>query len=168
MNQRSKNALILIATILNITSASIIGRSAIIVGEQHSYIDSNLSWFVKSFVNEANKRNKTIDLSYVSVQFSNKLDNDTEVIGFCRVVGPVKLIKINASYWSSATYSEREELIFHEMAHCLLKREHCNEKTDDGSRYVSIMSEYSGSKIEYMANREEYVEELFSKHARCK
>ena len=168
MNQRSKSILILIATIFNMTSAAVIGRSALILGEQNAYVDSNLSWFVKSFLHEAAKRNKVIDLNYLSIEFSNKLDDDAEVIGFCRKIGPVKLIKINSAFWATATYTEKEELVFHEMAHCVLNRDHCNERTEDKSRFVSIMSEYSGPKIDYLTNRDEYVQELFSKHARCK
>jgi len=52
------------------------------------------------------------------------------------------------------------------MAHCLLKRNHCNKKIRNVP--VSIMSSMMIDYSVYKFNRDKYVDELFDKNAKCK
>ena len=46
------------------------------------------------------------------------------IIGYCDVTAPVLTIRISKKYWKHASDLEREELVFHELGHCLLSRSH--------------------------------------------
>jgi hypothetical protein len=164
---RPKITVTILITLFNLMSASMLGRDAIIISKNNTYVDSAISPLVNSFIFEATRRNRQVDLRYLAVQLGYDSNEDPEVIGSCRKIGDIKLVKVNPKYWETSTDSQREALVFHELAHCLLNREHCNEKYSDG-RYVSLMSEYSGKDSDYTENREKYVGELFSKHERCK
>src|SRR5690606_11448086 len=60
----------------------------------------------------------------IPMQFTDKLKNN--VIGTCyRWWGPdFREIKIDQAYWVSASKNERISLVFHELAHCDINRDH--------------------------------------------
>jgi hypothetical protein len=56
--------------------------------------------------------------------------------------------------------ADREELIFHEMGHCVLGRAHKSIKTAEGIP-ASIMHPYRISNSVYKEYRDQYLNELF-------
>ena len=70
-------------------------------------------------------------------------------------------ITINESKWSTLEDSEREELLFHEMGHCVLKRKHRSEVMDGGIP-ESLMNPYAINRFTYSAHQNYYLDELFA------
>lgn len=92
------------------------------------------------------------------INFGNSFEK--HVIGYCTPSN--KNIKINRKYWNTADSYERELLIFHELGHCDLNRDHTEGYRDQDPKFipVSIMgAEIFGANI-YMANRDYYIKEL--------
>lgn len=84
-------------------------------------------------------------------------DSHTNVIGTCYYF--VGKIKIDISYWNSATKLERKALIFHELGHCSLLRDHtCT--SHDPNRASFMQSQAPPHSFLVMA-WESMMEELF-------
>jgi hypothetical protein len=71
-------------------------------------------------------------------------------------------IVVDRTDWKSYKYYNREQAIFHEMGHCLLKRDHRND-LDSTCHPVSGMYWRMIDEQWYKDNREKYMEELFDK-----
>ena len=70
-------------------------------------------------------------------------------------------IRINQNRWSFLNEDQREELLFHEMGHCVLDRLHRTDRLADGSP-ASIMFPTILQTATYQQNRDYYLQELFS------
>lgn len=86
-------------------------------------------------------------------------------VGVCYpgIRGQTPVILIKRSYWMRSDNLHREQVVWHEMGHCILRREH---KEDEIKGHpVSIM--YPDVSIVedecyYLAHKKEYIKELFS------
>lgn len=57
----------------------------------------------------------------------------TNVVGICYTFGPLSFIQINEYWWKENTNElEREQLIFHELAHCILYEHHTQPTSSEG------------------------------------
>lgn len=74
-------------------------------------------------------------------------------------------VELNQSMWSDGSESFREMLIFHELGHCLLGRDHRNTQFSSG-RPESIMNSYLFSQRTYERYRDDYLKELYTVNAR--
>ena len=85
------------------------------------------------------------------------------VLGVCvRNDDEPNRVAVDQEAWSTASQSIRELIVFHELGHCVLNREHLDDEQDGVC--VSIMtSSLDGCEIslEDEAVREEYLDELF-------
>ena len=139
-------------------------------GDPHEYnVDPTFSEFVHRFEQEAAKRGKNYQLqsSGLIIEFS-KLKNDQA--GLCHYENPIR-IEIDSVYWRkistvAGAYYMKENLIFHEMGHGILKRKHINTILENGD-WKSMMC--GGDKVDSRpwninykdARRDYYVNELF-------
>lgn len=82
------------------------------------------------------------------------------VIGYCTPYN--KNVKINRKFWNIASSYEREWLIFHELGHCDLNREHRNGFREEDPKFIplSIMSAEMFDVQIYIMHREYYIKEL--------
>lgn len=71
-------------------------------------------------------------------------------------------IELDKDYWDNAVETTRELLIFHELGHCELRREHMNERHSD-HRPVSIMNSILIWYVDYLAHKQTYIDELFGR-----
>lgn len=77
------------------------------------------------------------------------------------------VITIDATYWSHTNDVQKELLLFHELAHCILDRlQHRNDYNSDHMpasimNYCSCAFTSSGVQTYYMENRQIYIHELF-------
>lgn len=112
------------------------------------------------------------DLYSLSVNFSEDTDpNNKNTLGICIRHSDSQQVYIRKSYWDKASIIDREELIFHELGHCLLGLQHDNslQIARDFATNVntdfrlphSIMNPYHLGNIVYGDNREEYIRQLF-------
>lgn len=99
----------------------------------------------------------------LEIHFSTKLPYTT--LAVC-VREPLKtpVVYINKIYWDDATYLkeiDKEEIVFHELGHCVLNRGHETEKT-------SIMYPHHLGPTRYQINYSAYINELFKEEVYSK
>lgn len=90
---------------------------------------------------------------------------ETQMAGKCTSFSSgARIIYIDPQSWAERSELEREFLIFHELGHCYLGREHLDEADEDGF-CVSIMQSGEGSCTGRYnrLNRTELLDELFDK-----
>lgn len=120
--------------------------------------------YVRSFELEGQRhlgpkfRVKNIDIGFGTAKMID-LEGDNDTVGFCDVVMPRRLIIIDLDYFKRRTEAEREELIFHELGHCILNRDHEELKDEHGP--ISIMYPYTLGESTYAPMRDRYITELF-------
>lgn len=132
------------------------------------YVDSELVPYLASFKTEAHAQGFLVSAIPVTMIFSRlRLKDSPKDIGLCSNTTGRLLIKIDRQYYFKHDPSHREELVYHELAHCLASREHCNYVDLNTKRRVSIMSEEMGDDSDYKEHRDEYIKELFHVHPNC-
>lgn len=71
-------------------------------------------------------------------------------------------IEIDPDFWQTFTEEQREQLVFHELGHCVFKRQHDNTTTDNCP--TSVMRSYMFNTLEiyqcYLPRYEYYIDEL--------
>jgi len=121
------------------------------------------SYFVE-FEKEANRRglNFEAELNLLNTSFADIPQSG--VAGQCRWhSSQPNLVTIDTPFWNNANESLREWVMFHELGHCILDRDHSEAENQNGI-CLSIMASGTGScQSEYNANNKEfYLDELFS------
>ena len=98
-------------------------------------VDSSFSDYLQRFETEAASRGRTFDpqSSGLIIEFANLKDNTA---GLTHYEKPIR-IEIDQTYWNDISKSAgadlmKEDLIFHELGHGLLKREHLNTTLENG------------------------------------
>lgn len=148
------NKVLLLLIILFITACGTVNP------EQLSLIDPELQPYVMSFHFEAMKRGKDIDVTKISAKIKTVTNKYGErVVGVCFM--GLSSIEIDVDYWKIASYNEKETLVFHELGHCALKREHKNGYDNLGVPF-SIMNSTLLWPDVYENNREKLIDELFN------
>jgi hypothetical protein len=130
----------------------------------NNYVDSSLKKYLDSYVNEAEIRNFKLEKDRIMLIFGNIVDDG--VVGYCEDRSSVSHIVIDVSFFNSASEEEREMLLFHELAHCLSGRDHCDVEENDEPVSIMHSSEYPVET--YKKERKKVIDELFKKDERCK
>lgn len=125
---------------------------------ENTNIDPEFIPFVESFLIEAEIRRDTIDLSTIGleIQFGDAT-NSTDVLGSCD--RDHHIVTISEVDWNNLSNNHREALIFHELGHCILDRDHETDRLSNGE-VASIMWPSIQGKL-FGARRKYYVDELF-------
>jgi len=125
--------------------------------------DDELIPYFELFADEASTRGFAVDYEGARIEGLIQDIPDNSIQGQCfhNEKKPNKVI-IDIDYWENADKLEKEFIIFHELGHCFLKREHLDDAHPDGS-CVSIMHSNPGVCNFNLKsdNREEYLDELF-------
>lgn len=133
---------------------------------ESNLIDPVFNPIVQMFVYEAQSRGHSVDLSNLKMRLGNaRLLTDDKTVGYCLIGRQGASIVIHEPTWAKIDDAQQEELLFHEMAHCLMGREHCGKQNDIGP--VSIMFPKLIQSDYYTMYREDLVDELFSIDSRC-
>lgn len=150
-------------SIISLCVACSKGNERNIVVVEH-FIDSRLNDYFESFKNEAVKRNIQIDFEEMGIDGYIQSIRESGVAGQCQTyVDGSSRVQISPSYWRGASDLEREFLVFHELGHCALKRDHLDEANEDGTCMSMMNSGGEFCLVNYSAfTREQYIEELFS------
>lgn len=127
------------------------------------HVDDALKPYFERFVSEAKSRGVIIDLS------KNPLTGVISDIATAQVIGqcayhnddPYK-VTIDAPFWSKASDLGKEFVVFHELGHCVLGRDH-TETADSRGFCTSIMRSGTGTcRDGYNATtRKVLIDELF-------
>lgn len=132
-------------------------------------IDPTFQPYVDRFIEVAKEQGKDIQINNLIVSFDKKVI-EAKALGICTTGnGITPTITINPEAWKywddNNMESSKEQVMFHELGHCVLNREH-NEVTvktlDTNSNIqVSIMFPYFMDSKYYEGNYNHYVNELF-------
>ncbi|MDQ3017087.1 MAG: hypothetical protein M3R25_10280 [Bacteroidota bacterium] len=126
-------------------------------------VETPLQDYFERFIDEAAVRGREVeDETY---QVSARIDEIKEpnVIGQCSWnQNNAHNIVVDEDYWKTASDLQREFLVFHELGHCVLGKEH-NDGADGRGNCESIMSSGTGNcRVVYSkTNRDVLLDELF-------
>jgi hypothetical protein len=101
---------------------------------------------------------KVAELSSTTTQLSVSITETTRTEGDCDPAGPTVTISAHAA--STFGPESLEALVYHELGHCLLSRQHLADTKPDGTP-VSLMNPQGVPGDVYYAARDEYLAELF-------
>jgi hypothetical protein len=131
--------------------------------ETELFVAQPLQEYFDRFVVEGAARNVAVDYTESRVSGYLRIINSPGVIGQCAHsdTKPNTVI-IDQLYWNTATDLEKEFVVFHELGHCVLNREHLD-NSDNMGNCVSIMTSGTGNcHIDYTtATRSALIDELF-------
>lgn len=127
---------------------------------QEVLIDEELTPFIESFQYEASLRSVSVNADGLQAVFDNFTTN---IAGQCQRTGDdLRKIAISKAYWRTANEYEKEFIIFHELGHCILGREHLDGVDARGQCQSIMHSGLTNCTNAYNAiNREIYLDELF-------
>lgn len=133
---------------------------------QFSTTDTTFTAYVKKFEDHA--KIKTGNMNYqvndIPINFGDT--EDEQFVGVCFTYSDGKReIIIKADWWNRSSLSSRESLIFHELGHCALDRDHNDETiiNEKGQTLrASIMHPSIVSSANYTEYYDGYVHELFT------
>lgn len=122
--------------------------------------NDNLEIYIKRFEELCNC---TVDIPVTMANLSR--DKDSATIGVCygfRAPKFFRKIQLDQKYWDNADDLDRESLMFHELGHCVLNRDH-DEEFEPSHIFIlrprSLM--YPVSFYQYRLHRMDYIKELF-------
>lgn len=115
---------------------------------------------------EAHKRNLDLDVTSITI---SKADMLPPRMGGCvrwrGVYGNIVYgeITLNAAYWDRMNENTKEEVIWHELGHCVLDREHRDDE-DEGGRPLSFMhsGKLCNNNPDYNEQKSKLTDELFN------
>lgn len=100
----------------------------------------------------------------VYIDYKDKIYDSREIIGLCEWFPGNPHIFIQTGYWSTANDAQKEQLLFHELAHCYLFRLHKDDVNTEVKQPMSIMhSDRQISEGFYWLNHDYYMNELFDR-----
>jgi hypothetical protein len=136
-----------------------------VVIEQREFpnVDERLWGFFENFEDLAAERGLDYDLNTFNLIGSIEDIHEEGVAGTCSYGfrGPRDIV-IDQPFWNNTNNFSREMVVFHELGHCVLGRDHTEATTGNGF-CASIMRSGTGNcRTLYNAqNREYYIDELF-------
>lgn len=143
--------------------------------QNNGTVDATLKPYLDTFLKYANQNGRAFETLNLDMTFSESMppsNNGGSVIGYCQRSSGYKRVVIKISYWNSASVSDREQLVFHELGHCLLNLDH-NDTVEVAPFWnnpyyqannvpSSIMNTFHFDSGLYSGNRGEYVKRLFN------
>ena len=127
-------------------------------------VDSRLWYFLDAFEQEAKSRGISVDLRASGLTGRIANIDGLRVAGGCNFHGsaPNEII-LDTTFWSTLSFMQREMIVFHELGHCVLYREH-REGAGVAGLCISIMrSGLESCQDGYSeTTREAYLDELFN------
>jgi len=127
-------------------------------------VQQSLWGHFEDFEHEARIRGLEIDLNAHDLTASISEIEDDGVAGVCQYGNhQTNNVIIDADFWDRTGFSSREFVVFHELGHCVLSRDHREAQNANGS-CISIMASGTGDcRFNYTTlTRESYLDELFS------
>jgi hypothetical protein len=127
------------------------------------FIDPSLQEYFDRFKVEGAARNVTVDFTASRIAGYLRIITDTGVIGQCaHSDSKPNTVIIDKIYWGTATDLEKEFVVFHELGHCVLNREHLDQADNQGNCISIMTSGTGGCHINYTTpTRTALLDELF-------
>jgi hypothetical protein len=97
-------------------------------------IDKELNSYYKEFMDLGKERcNKIQKPNQFSIKFSKLTDDN---IGLCTVYIHRKEVLIDENYWAISNLETRKQLVFHELTHCILDKNHIDSEDNYMNPYL--------------------------------
>lgn len=131
--------------------------------DPEKFIDPRLVEYFDRFVDEASQRGIAISYEEPPVNGYIRLITSQDVIGQCAHQNDEpNTVIIDKIYFDQASDLEKEFVIFHELGHCVLNRDHIDVSNSEG-HCISIMTSGTGQCfINYTSSsRQRLLDELF-------
>jgi len=127
------------------------------------FIDERLVPYFDAFQEEAKTRGFDYDFKALRVDGYIQRIRENGVAGQCQAYESGQLaVVVQPIYWDNISEQDKEFLIFHELGHCILDREHFDDSNADGTCKSIMNSGGLFCDINYNdRTREEYLDELF-------
>jgi hypothetical protein len=127
-------------------------------------VDARLIPYFQTFEREAALRGIDIDLENYPVAGAIRGIQEDDIAGTCSYhYTTPNDITIDLEYWNGVSTLRREMVVFHELGHCVLGRDHLETAFANGICTTIMNSGTSGCFVEYSAeNRSYYLDELFA------
>lgn len=128
-------------------------------------VDPELWPYFERFEEEGAERGIEIDLVVAGISGIIESIDEEHVAGICSFIpGRTEFneITVDQELWDQGSDLFKEFIIFHELGHCFLEREH-RETADEQGRCISIMRSGNGTCRDNYSNftRAEFINELF-------
>ena len=135
-------------------------------------VDPELEPYIHLFEERAFEQHLTITISDIKVYFVDDLgqDESSVTLAVCMQYTTddgmnidTPEIQVDRNEFKRITGPQHEALMFHELGHCVLHRDHDDTRVPaENNRYESIMSTYIVSSYMYTHYYEAYMHELFT------
>ena len=131
--------------------------------KQQVIINQTFQTYVNGFISDGNSQGKPITVIDLIIEFNYGMP--TNQWGVCTTgYDKTPTIDINADVWKTASDTFKEELLYHELGHCLLYRKHVTalyEVINGVFIQQSVMYPSLADQGFYIKYRQYYIEELF-------
>lgn len=106
--------------------------------------------YVLDFENEAKKRGFNVSIDNLVMEWAVL---DEKYAGTCTPLS-TPLIKINTLFWDNASEVEKWVVMYHELGHCILGKEHSGDKEH-------MMYPYILKNIDFFTKKDYYLDKFF-------
>jgi len=131
--------------------------------ETEAFVDNDLQEYFERFEAEAVSRGVTVNLSAAEIE--GYIDNiaNPNIAGQCtHNSNEPNVVTIDRNFWSGYNDLEKEYLVFHELGHCYLGREHLEAINFNGTCFSIMNSGTIPCRSNYSnRTRSDYLDELF-------
>jgi hypothetical protein len=94
------------------------------------YVDREFRSFFNDFQNDAKRHNTFLHLSQLTISFEKTLPQDVAAHCFPKT----NTVEVSAEIWQTLSTPQKKSLIYHELGHCVLLRDH----VEDGILFSDV------------------------------
>ncbi|MBX2871187.1 MAG: hypothetical protein KTR30_03780 [Saprospiraceae bacterium] len=128
-----------------------------------SKVDEDLQPYFERFDVEARARGLDFSLEMEELEADILGIDQDGVLGQCHYSDQApNIVEVDDQFWARATDLEKEYVVFHELGHCVLGKDHNDDRNTDGTCSSIMQSGLTSCRVTYnSSNRESYLDELF-------
>ena len=129
----------------------------------YELVDKSLWPYFTAFENEAKQRGIKYDLNELEISGMITDINQGNVAGICSFnsIQP-NHVDIDRVFWNRSSHLLKEMIVFHELGHCVIFRDHYEASHSNGSCVSIMRSGLEDCQDNYsIQNRADYLDELF-------
>lgn len=169
MNTLSYKILFLFSLILlvSISSCNRDDDDLELEGKEYPNVERALWPYFETFELEAEKRGFEVDLIERGIKGKVEVIEEENIGGLCNYhTDDANEVVINSAIWYSASELIKELILFHELGHCYLGRDHRDDAYDNNYCKSIMRSGVGGCDDHYtVGTRSSYLDELFDPDA---
>ena len=138
-------------------------KDADFLTKRYNGVDSDLWKYYAEFEYQAELRGLSFDLNNLDVSGEISEIRDAGVAGSCEYGSAINNhVTIDKTFWNRSRELDREFVVFHELGHCVLYRDHDESQNQNGFCLSIMRSGLNGCRDAYTSeNKAYYIDELF-------